>query len=226
LPFGVVPGSLSDLLGLRLSLPRSRPAQISEGARNSAKPLQHCQGNIAKVSKPPHLRAKGQQKRIALYPNRFVNDERGARVESTVLKGLNHITLSVSDLARSVAYYTELLGFSLRARWNRGAYLALGELWLCLSHDAHVREGPLAEYTHFALSVDPADFDVFSRKVAEGAHPIWREDTSEGESIYLLDPDGHKLEVHAGSLESRLATLRKEPYDGLVLYHEERNAHD
>ena len=71
-----------------------------------------------------------------------------------MLKGLNHITLSVSDLARSVAYYTELLGFSLRARWNRGAYLALGDLWLCLSHDAHVREGPLAEYTHFALTVD------------------------------------------------------------------------
>jgi catechol 2,3-dioxygenase-like lactoylglutathione lyase family enzyme len=139
-------------------------------------------------------------------------------VSGIVLKGLNHITLSVRDLSRSVAYYTELLGFSLRARWNRGAYLALGDLWLCLRHDAHVRKGPLAEYTHFALSVDPADFGVFSRKVAEGAHPIWKENTSEGESIYLLDPDGHKLEVHAGSLESRLAALREEPYDGLLLY--------
>jgi len=99
-----------------------------------------------------------------------------------LLKGLNHITLSVSDLSRSVAYYTELLGFSLRARWNRGAYLALGDLWLCLGHDAHVRNSPLAEYSHFALSVDRADF------------------------------------VHAGSLESRLAALRKEPYDGLLLY--------
>ena len=138
-----------------------------------------------------------------------------------MLKGLNHITLSVCDLSRSVDYYTELLGFCLRARWSRGAYLALGDLWLCLSHDAHVREGPLAEYTHFALSVDPVDFDVFSRKVAEGAHPIWKENTSEGKSIYLLDPDGHKLEVHAGTLESRLATLRKEPYDDLVLYAEQ-----
>jgi len=138
-------------------------------------------------------------------------------VESTMLKGLNHITLSVSDLPGSVTYYTELLGFSLRARWNRGAYLSMGELWLCLSHDPQVRTGPLAEYTHFALSVDPADFDAFSRKVAEGAHPTWKEDTSEGESIYLLDPDGHKLEVHAGTLESRLAALREVPYDGLML---------
>jgi len=142
-----------------------------------------------------------------------------------VLKGLNHITLSVSDLSTSVAYYTELLGFSLRAKWNRGAYLALGDLWLCLSRDEHVREGPLPEYTHFALSVDPADFDAFSQRVERGAHPTWKENTSEGESIYLLDPDGHKVEVHAGSLESRLAALREQPYDGLVLYGEERNAH-
>jgi catechol 2,3-dioxygenase-like lactoylglutathione lyase family enzyme len=139
-------------------------------------------------------------------------------VASSVLKGLNHITLSVSDLSRSVAYYTELLGFSLHARWARGAHLTLGDLWLCLSQDAHVRKNPLAEYTHFALSVDAQNFDAFSRKVAEGAHPTWKENTSEGESIYLLDPDGHKLEVHVGSLESRLAALRNDPYEGLMLY--------
>lgn len=147
-------------------------------------------------------------------------------MESTMLKGLNHITLSVSDLSGSVAYYKELLGFSLLARWDDGAYLTLGGLWLCLTRDTHVRAGPLPEYTHVALSVDRADFNAFSRKVAEGAHPTWKENTSEGESIYLLDPDGHKLEVHAGSLESRLASLRKEPYDGLALYDEKRNVHE
>lgn len=138
-----------------------------------------------------------------------------------VLKGLNHITLSVRALRRSLTYYTELLGFALRARWDNGAYLTLGDLWLCLVHDVQVRSGPSGEYTHIALSVAPEDFEAFSRKVADGAHPKWKQNTSEGESIYLLDPDGHKLEVHAGSLESRLAALRKEPYDGLVLYDEE-----
>jgi catechol 2,3-dioxygenase-like lactoylglutathione lyase family enzyme len=143
-----------------------------------------------------------------------------------MLEGLNHITLSVSDLSRSVTYYKELLGFSLRARWKDGAYLTLGDLWLCLTHDTHTRAGPLEEYTHVALSVGQADFDAFSRKVAEGDHPTWKENKSEGKSIYLLDPDGHKLEVHAGSLESRLASLREEPYDGLVLYDEELNGHE
>jgi catechol 2,3-dioxygenase-like lactoylglutathione lyase family enzyme len=143
-----------------------------------------------------------------------------------MLKGLNHVTLSVSDLSRSVTYYTELLGFVLHARWNRGAYLTLGGLWLCLAHDLQVRTGPLEEYTHIALSVDPEDFGAFSRKVVEGSLPTWKENTSEGESIYLLDPDGHKLEVHSGSLESRLAALRREPYPGLVLYDEEHSGND
>jgi hypothetical protein len=34
--------------------------------------------------------------------------------------------------------------------------------------------------------------------------------------VYFLDPDGHRLEVHAGSLESRLASALGN-YDGIVL---------
>ena len=43
LPFGPVPGSLSDLLGLRLSLPlQSRPAQISDGTQDRTEQLEFC----------------------------------------------------------------------------------------------------------------------------------------------------------------------------------------
>jgi len=54
LPFGAVLGSLSDLLGLRPSLPlQSRPTQISDGTQNSIKHLELYQGNIATISCPP-----------------------------------------------------------------------------------------------------------------------------------------------------------------------------
>ncbi|GKQ11290.1 hypothetical protein NUKP79_50110 [Klebsiella quasipneumoniae] len=33
--------------------------------------------------------------------------------------------------------------------------------------------------------------------------------------LYLLDPDGHKLELHVGDLSSRLAQCREKPYSGM-----------
>lgn len=50
-----------------------------------------------------------------------------------MLSGLNHLTLAVSQLAPSVAFYQQLLGMTLHARWDSGAYLSCGDLWLCLS---------------------------------------------------------------------------------------------
>ncbi len=47
-----------------------------------------------------------------------------------MLNSLNHLTLAVSDLARSVDFYHQLLGLKLHARWDNGAYLTCGELWL------------------------------------------------------------------------------------------------
>ena len=39
---------------------------------------------------------------------------------------------------------------------------------------------------------------------------------SEGRSLYVLDPDGHKLEIHVGTLADRLESLKRKPYAGLV----------
>lgn len=50
-----------------------------------------------------------------------------------MLTGLNHIILAVSDLTNSLNFYTETLGFTPKAKWDHGAYLALGDLWLCLN---------------------------------------------------------------------------------------------
>jgi hypothetical protein len=46
----------------------------------------------------------------------------------------------------------------------------------------------------------------------------WQKNRSEGNSIYILDPDGHKLEVHVGSLKSRLKTMTNEDFPNLEFF--------
>lgn len=132
-----------------------------------------------------------------------------------MLTGLNHLTLAVSDISISFDFYVDQLGFTPKARWSGGAYLALGNLWLCLSLDNVV---PKDDYTHFAFSVETNRFDAFAARLRKSGVTEWKINKSEGKSIYLLDPDGHKLEVHDGDLESRLSACMKHPYDNMVFF--------
>lgn len=132
-----------------------------------------------------------------------------------MLRGLNHITIAVSDLETSFIFYTRLLGFKPHVRWDSGAYLSLGDVWFCLSCDTAI---PSQDYSH--VSLDCA-VDNFSSVVAQlrAVHvKEWKQNTSEGDSLYFLDPDGHKLEIHCGDLQSRLASLKQKPYKGLVWF--------
>ncbi|WFE73414.1 VOC family protein [Roseinatronobacter sp. S2] len=126
------------------------------------------------------------------------------------ITGVNHVTLVVADLPRSVRFYCDVLGCELRAQWAQGAYLDAGTLWLCLEHgDPDAR----TDDTHLALSCPPDDFSALAQRIASNARQ-WKENRSEGESVYFLDPDGHKLELHLGDLASRLAHYRNSPPDG------------
>ena len=136
---------------------------------------------------------------------------------STMLTGLNHLTLSVCDLARSVAFYRDMLGLRLHARWDRGTYLSAGDLWLCLSLDG---QGTAAlastAYTHYAFSISQHDFPAFAARLRAAGVPEWQQNRSAGDSLYFIDPDGHQLEAHTGSLAQRLAACRAAPYQGMV----------
>ena len=135
-----------------------------------------------------------------------------------MLSGLNHLTLAVADLDRSFAFYKDLLGFTPAAIWNTGAYLSLKELWLCLSLDDRRAASPAPDYTHYAFDIAPADFAAFRARLREAGAVEWRQNKSEGDSFYFLDPDGHQLEAHVGNLASRLAACRETPYAGMRFF--------
>ena len=127
-------------------------------------------------------------------------------------QGFNHLTLTVKDLDQSLAFYQQLLGFSAQVRWAQGAYLSYGNCWLCL---ALGESQPSQDYSHVALSYDADALQAVRDNEAFQPLTLWQNNTSEGESIYIQDPDGHKLELHSGDLSSRLASLKHQPYKDL-----------
>ena len=137
-----------------------------------------------------------------------------------MLTGLNHLTLAVTDLPRSIAFYHDLLQLRLDATWDNGAYLSLPGLWLCLSLDPLRQPEPAADYTHYAFSIGEADFAAFVARLRAAQVVEWRDNRSEGASFYFLDPDGHKLEAHVGDLRSRLTACREKPYAGMRFFDE------
>lgn len=133
-----------------------------------------------------------------------------------MLSGLNHLTLAVSHLPRSFSFYVDVLGFTPRAKWAKGAYLSLGDLWLCLSLESVVERK--TDYTHYAFTIASDDMPSFREKIQQAGATEWKSNKSEGESIYFLDPDGHQLEVHCGDLESRLRSCKENPYDEMEFF--------
>ena len=66
-----------------------------------------------------------------------------------------------------------------------------------------------------AFTVDADKFNGFSEQLINAGVKVWKENISEGDSLYFLDPDGHKLEIHCGDLSSRVAGLQVKPYAGM-----------
>src|SRR5471032_542786 len=111
---------------------------------------------------------------------------KGSKATEIMLTSLNHLTLAVTDLNRSVAFYQALLQLRLDASWDGGAYLSLPGLWLCLSLDPLRESEPGADYTHYAFSISAADFPLFVERMRAAGVREWRDNRSEGASFYFL----------------------------------------
>jgi catechol 2,3-dioxygenase-like lactoylglutathione lyase family enzyme len=123
-------------------------------------------------------------------------------------RGLNHITLAVSDVDRAIKFYTEGLGLKLRKQSKTAVHLEAGSFWICLSPDPATRNEPHPDYTHIAFDVAEEDFAAMVAQLERVGARKWKDNRSEGDSYYFLDPDGHKLEIHVGNLQSRLAAMK------------------
>ena len=122
-----------------------------------------------------------------------------------MIRGFSHITLSVRDIEESFLFYKDTLGFRPLMRREKSIYFLAGDLWFCIEEDSELRVSSLPEYSHIAFYVEPMDFSVLEEKLINSGVEKFKENSSPGDSLYFLDPNGHKLEIHSGNLRDRLA---------------------
>lgn len=126
-----------------------------------------------------------------------------------MLQDMNHITLAITDIQRSFTFYREVLGLKPLCLWDKGAYFLVGNFWFCLNVDEKRQPSPC--YTHYAFTVSQNDFDEITARITQSGAYVFKENTSPGESLYFLDPDGHKLEIHASNWKERVAIKKENP---------------
>lgn len=126
--------------------------------------------------------------------------------------GLNHITLYVQDLPRSVHFYTEILRMRLVHQGPDYAYLESGSTWFALAHrpsDAVVtgEKG----INHIALTVRSEDFAEAVAHLRQHNVPILREPIlrGRGRAVNFLDPDGVQWEFHESNLAERMTVIHE-----------------
>ncbi len=131
------------------------------------------------------------------------------------MKGISHITFIVRDLDRMATLLCQGLGarevydsssdnFSL----SREKFFVLGGTWLAAMEGEPPTE---RSYQHVAFAVSEVDLPMYRTRLdALGVEirPGRKRVDGEGISLYFYDFDNHLFELHAGTLEQRLARYR------------------
>jgi catechol 2,3-dioxygenase-like lactoylglutathione lyase family enzyme len=119
------------------------------------------------------------------------------------LQHIDHVAITVSDLARSLAWYRDVLGLERRFEEDWGdvpTMMCAGETCLALfpsdvgqPQPVNVRE--TVSMRHVAFRVDRPNFELAQERFRELNVEFEAADHGIAYSVYVADPDGHRIEI-------------------------------
>ena len=130
--------------------------------------------------------------------------------DSIATGGVHHLRLTVTDVDRSRAFYTEVLGFQVVMELNPGVFLSNGAIGLGLGPSPAPDRAPAGDrFDEARVGLDHLSFQVASRAELERAARLLDArgvphgeitDLGDAFGLYILafrDPDNVQLELTA-----------------------------
>ena len=119
------------------------------------------------------------------------------------LQQVDHVALTVRDVEKSAIWYSEVLGLQRMHQevWgNFPAVVGVGGTSLALfpvmSTDPLGPPGPeMICARHIAFRTDRENFERAQQTLSESGIEVRGEDHQIARSIYIVDPDGHQIEI-------------------------------
>src|SRR5690625_7748225 len=112
---------------------------------------------------------------------------------SLFIKGINHMTFSVSNLDKSTKFYQDVFDAKLLVKGRSTAYFDLNGMWLALNLEKDIpRKEIRKSYTHIAFSIEEAEFDnIYNKLGKRGVNILTSRHLRERDktSIMLTDSD-------------------------------------
>jgi glyoxylase I family protein len=108
---------------------------------------------------------------------------------------VHHVSINVSEPERSIAFYTDVLGGTVRA--DRPDF-GFGGAWIDLgASQVHLIEAAVPQKLgqHFAILVDDLDAAVLELR-AKGLQIPDAKPVGTGRQTFVDDPDGNTVELH------------------------------
>ena len=117
------------------------------------------------------------------------------------LEGIDHVALSVRDIARAAQWYIDVLGFERRYAdvWDEvPTFIGRGNTAIALfpaKPESASEVGAEIRMLHLAFRADRKNFQAAQEELQRRKIPFDFQDHEVAQSIYFRDPDGHKLEI-------------------------------
>ena len=85
---------------------------------------------------------------------------------------------------------------------KRSAYFTAGKFWIALDKREPYRASE--NYAHISFNVPQKLYKIFIEEIKKNRIREWKKNETEGDSLYILDNSGNKLEIHYSTLKKRI----------------------